>query len=154
MKKTFDRAVGFFRSRKKVLFVIAVVSIILVFNVWIATWVTSSRRLMIPSEGIIGVTEVVASGGDLESKNGAVYVNWGTLIPGESKSASFYVRSISRIPIILAFNLTDWVPVGLSPYMALSWNYSGAELASWGRSFRTIQSKRQWLSRFCRLSDS
>jgi predicted membrane channel-forming protein YqfA (hemolysin III family) len=130
LEKKDDRVDRFFRSRKTVLFIIMVVLALLISNVLIAFWwIGKLQSLAVPSEGILYATDVMVYGGDIKSENGSLHIDWGTVLLGGSKSVSFYLRSLKNTPIILAFNLTDWVPEGLSPYMTLSWNYSGVQLA-------------------------
>jgi hypothetical protein len=109
--------------------IIAVASITLILNVLIAVWLSKIDNLTVPSIGTIYVTGVEAYGGDIKSTNGTPTVDWGTFYLSSSKNASFYLRSVSNIPIKLAFNVTNWSPEGLAPYMTLSWNYTGTEIA-------------------------
>jgi hypothetical protein len=92
-------------------------------------WLSKIDNLTVPSIGTIHVTGVDAYGGDIKSANGTMSIDWGTLYLGDSKNASFYLKSISNIPIKLAFNVTNWSPEGIAPYMTLSWNYTGTQIA-------------------------
>jgi hypothetical protein len=112
-----------------VLLIIAVASITLILNVLIAVWLSNTDNLTIPSVGTIYVTGVEVYGGDTKSTNGIASIDWGTFYLTESKSASLYLRSVSNIPVKLAFNVTNWSPEGLAPYMTLSWNYTGTQIA-------------------------
>jgi len=75
------------------------------------------------------VTGVEAYGGDINSTNGALTVDWGVIPVGNSSSVSFYLRSVSNIPVTLALSLDNWVPRSIEPFIFVSWNYTGNQIA-------------------------
>jgi hypothetical protein len=108
---------------------IAVVAITVIFHALIASWLSKSYNLKIPSMGTIYVTGVEAYGGDINSTNGSLTVDWGVIQVGSSNSVSFYLRSVSNVPVILALSPDDWVPRSIEPFMPVSWNYTGNQIA-------------------------
>ena len=107
---------------------IVVVAITVIFHALIASWLSKSYNLKIPSMGTIYVTGVEAYGGDINSTNGSLTVDWGVIQVGSSNSVSFYLRSVSNVPVILALNPDNWVPRGIEPFMPVSWNYTGNQI--------------------------
>jgi hypothetical protein len=108
---------------------IAVVAITVIFHALIASWLSKSYNLKIPSMGTIYVTGVEAYGGDINSTNGSLTVDWGVIQVGSSNSVSFYLRSVSNVPVILALSPDNWVPRSIEPFMPVSWNYTGNQIA-------------------------
>ncbi len=72
------------------------------------------------SYGNVYVTGVEIYAGNLEGNQ----IKWGTLYPGDSKNFTFYLRSTSNVPIMLALSVTDWEPAEISSFLSLSWNYN------------------------------
>jgi hypothetical protein len=129
-KNKLGRLTSFLRHSRRTLFLIIVVaSITTIINTLVAVWLSHSGILTIPGIGTIRVTGMEAYGGDLNSTGETISLDWGMFHLPDSKNASFYLRSISNIPLKLAFNVTNWSPEGLSLYMTLSWNYTGAQIA-------------------------
>jgi hypothetical protein len=95
----------------------------------IAVWLSKIDNLTVPSIGTIYVTGVEVYGGDIKSTSGTASIDFGTFYLTETRNASFYLRSVSNIPVKLAFNVTNWSPEGLAPYMTLAWNYTGTQIA-------------------------
>ena len=120
-------------SSKTLLIIASVVTITIIAHVVISEWLTTTEILNIPSVfntpsiGVIRVWGVEAYGGDLTTKNGSSIIDWGTFYPGETKNVSFQVKSVSNMPINLAYN-TSWTPKSLTSYMSLKWNYNGTTL--------------------------
>ena len=79
--------------------------------------------------GTITVEGVEAYGGDLISSDSALTVDWGRLYVGSSKNVSFYLRSVSNVPITLTLNLDEWMPENIEPFIHVSWNYTGTQMA-------------------------
>ena len=130
-KSTPRKLTHLFRPSKKTLVLIAAIaSITVVAHTLVATWLTDSEIINIAtlfntsSRGTIRVTGVAAYGGDIKTINDTNIVDWRTFYPGVSNNASFYLESISNIPIKLAYNVTDWSPKRLVSYMTLTWNYN------------------------------
>jgi len=85
--------------------------------------------------GIIYVKSVETYGSDIKFTSKmkftgtTVALDWGTFYLIDSKNVSFHLKSTKKIPVTLAFNVTNLSPDGLRPYLNLSWNYSGTQIA-------------------------
>jgi hypothetical protein len=55
-------------------------------------------------------------------------IDWGIFYPGEAKNVSFQVRSVSNMPVNIAYNVS-WSPNSIARYMSLKWDYNGTSLA-------------------------
>jgi hypothetical protein len=110
-----------YRSRKTLFLLIGVVSIPIVLN--------------IIDVGTIYITGVETYGSDIKFTSemkftgATLTLDWGTVYLTDSKNVSFYLKSTHKTPITLSFNVTKMSPEGLRPYMNLSWNYSGTQIA-------------------------
>ncbi len=51
-------------------------------------------------------------------------VTWGTLQPGESQSATCYIKNEGNTPVTLSLHASNWSPTSASNYLAFSWNYN------------------------------
>lgn len=56
-------------------------------------------------------------------------IDWGILVPGETKNFSAYVLSISNVPVVLNMTVGNWLPENASDWIACTWNREGATLA-------------------------
>jgi hypothetical protein len=144
MKKGISRIARFlYSSRKIILLVLVVVLVTLVFSFLMAPLVNNDvsnnagdganneiNDRTIPTAGTIYVRGLEIYGGDVKSASGNVYLDWGELSPGASKSASFYVRSTSNVDVELRLNVTNWTPAGIEDYLDISWDYDGTVLSS------------------------
>ena len=126
-----------YRSRKTVLLVVATVLVTLISSFLIASWWFSSNNYApngdydrtVSTTGTITVQGLEIYGGDIKSEGANVYVDWGELTLGASKSASFYVKSTSNVDVELGLNVTNWLPTGIKDYVTISWNYNGTLLS-------------------------
>ena len=109
--------------------VITVAVVTVIFHGLIASWLSKSYNLTIPSMGTIYVTGVEAYGGDINSANGSLIVDWGVIQVGSSNSVSFYLRSVSSVPVTIALSADNWVPQSIESFMPVSWNYTGNQIA-------------------------
>ena len=75
------------------------------------------------------MTGVEAYGGDINSANGSLIVDWGVIQVGSSNSVSFYLRSVSSVPVTIALSADNWVPQSIESFMPVSWNYTGNQIA-------------------------
>jgi hypothetical protein len=88
------------RQSKNMLLKIAfIASIAMICNVAAIVWLNSSQYLHLPSTGTIRSLGVEAFGGDVEFRDGIVYIDWGAIYPGVSKTNSFYLRSTSDMDV-------------------------------------------------------
>jgi len=55
-------------------------------------------------------------------------IDWGTLYPGGMKTCYGYVRNEGDVPVLLTLSTETWNPPEAEQYMALNWNYSGAQI--------------------------
>jgi hypothetical protein len=52
-------------------------------------------------------------------------IDWGLLSPGESKSVTFYLKSLSNVNASISLSNGNWAPTIASSYISLSWNREG-----------------------------
>jgi len=52
-------------------------------------------------------------------------IDWGMLLPGETKNVTIYVRNEGESETVLALNVYDWNPVDASNYLTVEWNNTG-----------------------------
>lgn len=86
-------------------------------------------RALITSEIVISTTgQLIAIGvnvyWDAELTNETTEVNWGIVAQGSSTSVTFYIKSISNVPIELRQTTSNWNPPEASSYIYLNWNYT------------------------------
>lgn len=97
MRKSIDGSSRFFRrSKRTLLLVIVAVSITLFFSLLIALRFIDSQKeneQSLSNNGTIDIRGVEIYGGDIKSKDGKLYIDWGELHVGDSKNAWFYVQS-------------------------------------------------------------
>lgn len=57
-------------------------------------------------------------------------INWGTLAPGQTGNATFYVKNEASVPIYCAISWIDstWDPPAAKQYFTLVWNFGDAPL--------------------------
>ena len=118
-----------YRYRKTLILIIIVVTITVISNVAIAVWLYQSHDITIPTVGTIHLTGVEAYGGDIKLVDGVDSIDWGSIYAGSPKNVSFYLRSLSNIPITLAFSADHWEPEGLESFALISWNYTGTQIS-------------------------
>jgi hypothetical protein len=123
------RKLSSFRPSKKILLLIGVVvAITVIAHTMIAQWLNYSEGINVPSVGTIHFWGVEASGGNLETINSTKSIDWGTLYLGASRKVSFMVKSLSNLPIEIAYNITGLSPEDLAQFLTLRWNYNGTIL--------------------------
>ena len=74
----------------------------------------------------VGFGESIDVYWDVECMSRVESIYWGTLLPGESKSVTIYVRNEGESGKVLVLNVYDWYPTVASNYLTVEWNYSGA----------------------------
>ena len=52
-------------------------------------------------------------------------IPWGTLSPGNTTTATMYVRNEGNVAVTLSIQATDWNPASASSYFAFDWNCTG-----------------------------
>jgi hypothetical protein len=52
-------------------------------------------------------------------------IQWGTLNPGSTATATMYVRNEADIPLTLSIQAANWNPPSAENYFTLSWNLDG-----------------------------
>jgi len=57
-------------------------------------------------------------------------INWGTVEPGSSNNVIIYLKNEGNTPLRLSLSTANWNPASAASYMSISWNYSGAKVAS------------------------
>jgi hypothetical protein len=66
---------------------------------------------------------------DVNFKVSVTQIDWGVVEPGQSKNFSAYIVNNSNVPITLSMTTENWNLVNASNFIALTWNYSGSEVA-------------------------
>jgi hypothetical protein len=123
------------RLRRTLLLVVVVVAITVVVHTLTAVWLDRFYNIYVPSVatvpgvGTIHTQGIEVYGGDLETRDGAVSIDWGTLQLGDSRNRSLCLRSLRNVPTTLAFSVDSWKPESIERYVFVSWNYSGKQIA-------------------------
>jgi len=52
-------------------------------------------------------------------------IPWGTLSPGDTATATMYVRNEGNVTVTLSVQATDWNPASASSYFTFDWNCTG-----------------------------
>ena len=102
------------------------VLVCLISGALITIAVSTSMDVIIQNSGRITLVGLDAYGGDIGS---AYSIALGEIRLGSSKDVSFYLRSVSNVPTILEFSVTNWKPDGLKQFLLISWNYNGKVVA-------------------------
>jgi hypothetical protein len=95
--------------------------------------------LTITTAGLISVTQVVPSSGNVITVNVGVYsdssctqnltsINWGSFEPGETKSGIIYVKNIGTLPVNIHMTTASWNPTSANGPIALTWNKENTAL--------------------------
>jgi hypothetical protein len=125
VKNAFDSFVKFLHSSKRTILLILITAVMtIVVNTVISIWLYRIVNVNIPSLGTIKTLGVEAYW-DRNLENKTEIIDWGTIWPGSSKNATFYVRSISNVEATLYLHTANWNPANLSDHVTLSWNYNG-----------------------------
>jgi len=72
----------------------------------------------------VGFGESIDVYWDVECMSRVESIDWGTLLPGESKSVTVYVRNEGENGTVLVLNVYDWYPTVASSYLTVEWNYT------------------------------
>jgi hypothetical protein len=54
-----------------------------------------------------------------------VMIDWGTLAPGESKTVTCYIKSLSNVDSSFSMSTANWNSTQASLYLSVSWNREG-----------------------------
>lgn len=115
------------RSRNAVLLIVSVIIVTILASATIAILLNKIANLNIPSLGTIVTVDVEAYwDGNLINK--AETVNWGMILPGSSRNAKVYLRSMSNVKSKLNLSTTDWIPANISEGITLSWDYNDSTI--------------------------
>ena len=57
-------------------------------------------------------------------------IAWGTLTPGQVAPQMMYIKNTGNTPVTLVLSTSNYVPANAEQYLTLSWNYTGAAIAS------------------------
>ena len=79
---------------------------------------------------VVGVGKSIDLFWDPSCMNVVQSIDWGTLVAGEIKNVSVYVRNEGAGNTVLALNISGWNPLQASSYLDIDWNYSGIPVAS------------------------
>jgi hypothetical protein len=81
-------------------------------------------QVKIPTIGNI-VTVNVAVFSDPACTTQIMMIDWGTLAPGESKTITCYIKSLSNVDSSFSMSATNWNSTQASLYLSVSWNKEG-----------------------------
>jgi len=130
MSNHFQRFLSLLRSSKKTIVLIVVVALVTTtISTTVSIMLSKYHNLTLPSIGTIK-TVGTATYWDPNGENQLTEINWGVIELNSSKDFTIYVKSTSNFRTFLNVYASDWSPVGISEYVALSWNYSGVQLDS------------------------
>jgi len=95
----------------------------------IATIVIAVTVVLTMNRAVGNVGKIRAIGFDVYADRACTspltQIDWGSLSPGEMAAITMYARNSGNVNVTLAFNTTDWNPVGASTVLLVAWNYSG-----------------------------
>lgn len=84
-------------------------------------------QYVIKGHGKIGALGVEVYGdSDLTQK--VTEIDWGTIFPGEFRTAQLWIVNTGNTPGTLSLAVENWVPVEAGNYIVLSWDYDGSAL--------------------------
>ncbi len=55
-------------------------------------------------------------------------IDWGSLSPGQTKTVTCYVKSMSTVNSTLSLSTGSWNPSSTSTYVTLSWDHAGYKI--------------------------
>lgn len=86
--------------------------------------ITQSQSLAtIQSSGNIQATLGIGLYSNLQGTTPLTSLPWGTLEPGQSQTATIYVKNEGNQPTTLSLQTDNWNPISAGTYLILSWNY-------------------------------
>jgi hypothetical protein len=90
----------------------------------IAAYGLSQVQIRIPATGNV---KAIGLGvySDPDCANTLSNINWGSLSPGENKTFTFYLKSLSTVNSSLILSFGNWEPSLAGSYIGLSWNRNG-----------------------------
>jgi hypothetical protein len=94
--------------------------------------VVSVGALLIATQRIVNVAQMVTIDigvfWDVTCTQKCDKIDWGTLMPGQNKTVTVYVKNTGGGPITGSFNMSDWVPPLAANYISLTWNFGDKPL--------------------------
>jgi hypothetical protein len=85
---------------------------------------TQYFQVKIPTIGNI-VTVNVAVFSDPTCTTQIMMIDWGTLAPGESKTITCYIKSLSNVDSSFSMSAANWNSTQASLFLSVSWNREG-----------------------------
>lgn len=67
---------------------------------------------------------------DLECTNATIFISFGQLEPGSSKSYALYLKNEGNSLLTLNMTTESWSPAFASDYLTLNWNLEGVEIGA------------------------
>ena len=74
---------------------------------------------------VVGVGKSIDLYWDPSCMNIVQSIDWGTLVAGEIKNVTVYVRNEGASNTVLALSISGWNPLQAQSYLDIDWNYSG-----------------------------
>ncbi len=90
----------------------------------IAAYGLSQVQIRIPATGNVKAIGLGVCS-DQDCVNTLSNINWGSLAPGENKTFTFYLKSLSSVNSSLILSFGNWEPSLAGNYISLSWNRDG-----------------------------
>ena len=78
-------------------------------------------QVRIPATGNVKAIDIGVYS-DQACVNALSSIDWGLLAPGENKSVTFYLKSLSNVNASLSLSNGNWAPSIAGNYISLSWN--------------------------------
>lgn len=124
-------------SKKTIILVVMIVVITVALDSLVAIYLSKYDNVRLPSVGTIYVFGYEVYGGNLTSRNGGQYINWGTTYPGTQTNCSIYLRSKSSVATIMVLETANWTYTNVdgqnvappqSNAPSLSWDYDNVTM--------------------------
>jgi hypothetical protein len=87
-----------------------------------------SSQDVLNTSGVIGdVTLGIYA--DAAGSQNLTAINWGVCDPGDTKTATAYVKNVGSVDATLVINATNWAPTVASAYLSLTSDYLGQPIS-------------------------
>lgn len=110
-------------GNKKIFLIITIIAISIFLLLLVSLIFEYSPTIKIPGMGIITSLGLEVYE-DPENKNMTEFIEWGEIFVGSTNNITLYIRNISNDNVILNFETTNWLPINISQFMNVFWNYN------------------------------
>jgi len=80
-----------------------------------------NQMLIIPNTGNVYTMGIEAYWDEAKTSR-VTQIDWGTMLPGESKTNTIYLYNPGNTLIFISKTLSNWNPANLSLYITVTWN--------------------------------